>query len=1005
MIGEIVSHYRIIDHLGEGGMGTVYLAEDTRLGRRVALKFPTITTDEHHYKARFLREARAASTLTHPHIAAVYDYGETDDGHPFLVMELVNGPSLSDLLHESRLTLSRAVEIIRDIAAALSEAHQQGIIHRDIKPSNVVLNHRDEVKVLDFGLAKQINEEQAQTADPDAQTMIATRTRSGAVVGTPLYLSPEQATSAPVDARSDLFALGALLYECIAGRPAFNGGSAIEIAAQVIHVDPPPPSSINPRVPAELDRITMKALQKRPEARYQNADEMIADLHAVRAELSGENAPEITQRLSIAPRTGRTSALTTLSDTLRRPRLSLGFFLLAIMIPALAMLGYWWWSRKLPHVPLAEAARWYEVGTNALRDGAYYQASRAFEQAVRVDDKFVLAHARLAEAWTELDYSDRAKDEMLRISALAPDRSVLPPLDALYLQAITTTATRDFAGAIKAYQEIARQTPDAEKPRVLVDLGRAQEKNEDLKAAIENYMEATRREPQYATAHLRLGILYGRNQELSSATASFDKAEAIYQTLGNVESRTEVIYQRGALFNRLGKINEARAQLQQALDMAHTTGNQYQQINVLLQLSSVAYDANDMDQARRAARDAVDLAQSSGMEALTARGLVDLGSVFLVRGDYVEAEKYFKQALELAQRYKTRRNEARALLSLGSLRIEQTNADEAVRYVQQALAFYQSGNYRQETSLALTLLGRANRLKGDYEGALHAFEQQLELAQKAGNPAQVSLSQTGIGTVLAQQERYGEALAHYEESYHTSQTLNDQRSMGYSLANRGQMLWQLGRYAEAGAAFDKASAIAGRTGGGYDALKAQLYLYSAEMALSERRFPEAQAKSQQALDLAGTQYKDVVIQAKCALSVARAVSGKAREARGLCDEAAQMAASSGDPWLLSKAWLALAPLMLESGDAQNALTTALRAQEQFARTGQQDSRWRALLIAARASRKLGDETAAREYGAQANELLSNLQQKWGAEVYDPYLARPDVQYLRKQLGEFFATSE
>src|SRR5918911_2204195 len=328
MIGEIVSHYRIIDHLGEGGMGTVYLAEDTRLGRRVALKFPTITTDEHHYKARFLREARAASTLTHPHIAAVYDYGENDDGHPFLVMELVNGPSLSDLLHESRLTLSRAVEIIRDIAAALSEAHQQGIIHRDIKPSNVVLNHRDEVKVLDFGLAKQINEEQAQTADPDAQTMIATRTRSGAVVGTPLYLSPEQATSAPVDARSDLFALGALLYECIAGRPAFNGGSAIEIAAQGIHVDPPPPSSINPRVPAELDRITMKALQKRPEARYQNADEMIADLHAVRAELSGENAPEITQRLSIAPRTGRTSALTTLSDTLRRPRLSLGFFLL-----------------------------------------------------------------------------------------------------------------------------------------------------------------------------------------------------------------------------------------------------------------------------------------------------------------------------------------------------------------------------------------------------------------------------------------------------------------------------------------------------------------------------------------------------------------------------------------------------------------------------------------------------------------------------------------------------
>src|SRR2546423_3485117 len=289
MIGQTISHYRVVEKLGEGGMGSVYVAEDTHLGRRVAIKFPTETGDEHHFRARFLREARAVSNLSHPNIATVFDYGEGEDGHPFIVMELVKGDSLNELLHGGKLTLSRAVEIIADVGEALAEAHAHGIIHRDIKPSNVIINERGQVKVLDFGLAKQIVEDHHVSADPDARTLLATRTQSGVVVGTPLYLSPEQATSAPVDARSDVFALGALLYECISGRPAFSGKGIIEIAAQVIHVDPKPPSEVNQRVSAELDRITMKALAKRPEERYQSAEEMVADLRATREEFHSED--------------------------------------------------------------------------------------------------------------------------------------------------------------------------------------------------------------------------------------------------------------------------------------------------------------------------------------------------------------------------------------------------------------------------------------------------------------------------------------------------------------------------------------------------------------------------------------------------------------------------------------------------------------------------------------------------------------------------------------------
>ena len=1001
MIGQTVSHYRILEKLGEGGMGTVYLAEDTHLGRRVAIKFPNKSRDEHQFRARFLREARAASALNHPNIAAIYDYGETADDQPFIVMELVEGKSLSDLLYEDALTLSRVLGIIEDVASALSEAHSRGIIHRDIKPSNIVINERGKVKVLDFGLAKHLTEERAQDADPDARTLLATRTQSGTVVGTPLYLSPEQAKGAPVDARSDLFALGAVLYECLAGKPAFSGAGAgiVEIAANVIHLDPPPPSSFNPRVPPALDRVTLKTLAKRPEQRHQTANELIEDLNTAQASLQElDVGHQRTQRISPAPDTGRQSALSTLSDLFRRPRLSVG-----VVLGGLLLMGLIGWVvvralRASPYQPPAAAQRWYEIGTNALRDGAYYQASKALEKAIAVDDKYALAHARLAESYMELDYADRAKDELLHVAS--QDRSSLQPIDALYLDAITATVRRDFASAIKAYAEIARQMPD--RAYVYVDLGRAYESNEEIKKAIESYLEATKRDQQYATAFLRLGILYGRQQELQSAMAAFDKAEEIYQAAGSVEGRAEVFFQRGLL---LEDIAEARPQMQQALEMAQASNNLSQQIKILLELSYISFSEGNTGQAQQYARDATDLAQANGMENLTTRGLINLGSVFLVRGDYDEAEKYFKQALEFAQRKKGRRYEAQALLSLGSLRVQQGKADEAVQYIGQALPFYQQGGYRKETSQALLLLGRAQRIKGDYAAALQAFEQQLQLAQQVGDLSRVALAHEGIGTVLSLQERYPEALSHFEQKYNISKSTNDQKGMAYGLTSRGRVLGQLGRYDEARAALEQASALANQQNGGMKTLSAQIYLAEARLLLSERRFPEARTKAGQALTLAGTQYPDVVFGAEQVLGMAEISSGAAREGRKLIEETVEEATRSGDPQQLSSSLLALAHALFENGDAQNALTNALRAQESFARAGQQESEWHAWLIAARASRRAGDEAKAREYASRAADLLSNLREKWGAESYDSYLSRPDVQYDHKQLTEEFAVPQ
>src|SRR6185436_3388363 len=279
MIGQTISHYRIVSKLGEGGMGVVYLAEDTLLGRHVAIK--TLTEGglgRQHFRTRFLREARAVSALSHANIATIYEYGETPQGDPYIVMEFVRGQTLADLISKHNLTLERALEIIIDVALALGEAHRHGIVHRDIKPSNIAIAENGQVKVLDFGLAKQVE------TDPEIKSgthgVAVTQTREGVMLGTPMYLSPEQAMGVSVDARSDLFSLGSVFYECVTGQPPFGGSSPIEICAKVIRDDPVPPSSLNPQVVPDLDRISLKSLAKKPDERYQSAELCIEDLRA-----------------------------------------------------------------------------------------------------------------------------------------------------------------------------------------------------------------------------------------------------------------------------------------------------------------------------------------------------------------------------------------------------------------------------------------------------------------------------------------------------------------------------------------------------------------------------------------------------------------------------------------------------------------------------------------------------------------------------------------------------
>jgi serine/threonine protein kinase/Tol biopolymer transport system component len=292
--GKTVAHYRVLSRLGGGGMGVVYKAEDTRLGRAVALKFlPEHLTQDPLALERFRREARAASALNHPHICVVHDIGE-HEGRPFIALELLEGQTLKRRIDGKPLSLKALLEIGIQIADALDAAHARGILHRDLKPTNVFVTGHDQAKLLDFGLAKQgaSSDRTDVSSLPTATARGVHHTSPGTMVGTMSYMSPEQARGQPLDSRSDLFSLGALLYEMATGRLAFDGETDALVFDALLNRDPCPPSQVQPGLPPELDRIVLKAVEKDSDLRYQTARDLLADLRRLRRDVSsGRQAP------------------------------------------------------------------------------------------------------------------------------------------------------------------------------------------------------------------------------------------------------------------------------------------------------------------------------------------------------------------------------------------------------------------------------------------------------------------------------------------------------------------------------------------------------------------------------------------------------------------------------------------------------------------------------------------------------------------------------------------
>jgi serine/threonine protein kinase len=281
--GQMIGHYRILDLIGKGGMGEVYLAQDTRLDRSVALKIlPSHFTTDSDRVLRFIQEAKAASALNHPNIITIFEIGQESGTH-FIVTEFVEGQTLRQIMDSSSQNLSEVLEIIIQAAWALSAAHKNGIVHRDAKPENIMVRPDGLVKVLDFGLAKLVS--RRGSSDSGGKPKPEIKTAPGLILGTLQYMSPEQANGQPIDARTDIFTLGVVLYELIAGRAPFEGDNAIAVIDSILSADPTPLTKLRKNLPPELQLIIDKALRKNKEERYQTCEEMLVDLKNLKQEI------------------------------------------------------------------------------------------------------------------------------------------------------------------------------------------------------------------------------------------------------------------------------------------------------------------------------------------------------------------------------------------------------------------------------------------------------------------------------------------------------------------------------------------------------------------------------------------------------------------------------------------------------------------------------------------------------------------------------------------------
>lgn len=967
----LLKRFRIIRLLGRGGMGEVYEAHDSEIGP-VALK--TIRKDvsgDSSLLRRFKREVQLARMVTSPFVCRIHEFftlPEEEDrpAIAFLTMEFLEGTTLADrIAREGPVPWPDAEAIALQLCQGLEAIHSAGIIHRDFKSRNLMLTTHDgafRAVVMDLGLAHR--SEIFETPRKDRTPL----TLSGTIMGTPNYMAPEQFEGGAVRAATDIYAFGVVLYEMVTGKLPFEASTPMAAAVRRAK-RPPSVSSIQPGVPHRWDTVIERCLEYEPGQRFQSAAELAAALR-------------------------RPSAITANLRALTSHRLSLrwlGLLLSSLGLLGAVVLGLRSYQVLTAHKVPEAAQAFYRQATEAFQNGNYLTASRQLQEAVQLDPDFVLAHARLADAFNELDSTGEAQREVNQIKEELV--SQLSRTQRTYVYAVRESVRPDASAALTDYEKLLGLALPAERANALVDLGRANERAGKIDEATERYGQAGLLAPYSPTPFLRRGILESRQGKRKEADADFAKANKLYATNINLEGIAEVDYQRSYVASKLGPGHdrEAREFFQESLAAAEKMESIALRVRALSRLSAIEFGEGRDEEAGKVANEAIHLAEENGVAYWATDARLRLGNSWIYR-DAREADRVMERARAEAQRNQWPRLLALSQLSLAALADRQGGTrqqqQQIIDLASPAYDYYRIFGFAQESFQCQVLLSRAKSFFGRYIESLQHSQKALEIANNLASPTELLQAEEAVGTTLSWKEDYPAALDHFTVALHFAQELPAGPLKEYYLSVeallRADALYRLGRIEDAKLAVAAVPEAAWKTDTRTTLGFAHL---QAALLRSEGRYKEALLVARKALHGAAASSENWDLQLMVADGLTR--TGDSTKALALCDE---ILAQSGEqsPIVIAEAKQAKARALLELRKWHSASALAEEAGESFRASGKQESELVSLFIAERGYRGIGSMVEANAAEHKIQDILAGFKHNYGVDNYQVFVRRSEI---------------
>jgi serine/threonine protein kinase/tetratricopeptide (TPR) repeat protein len=789
MTGKDILHYKLGERLGAGGMGEVYRAEDTRLGRQVALKFlPSSYQYDPDRRDRFYKEARAASALRSPNIAAIYDLGEYE-GSSFIVMELVEGELLSAKLARGPIKVCDAIDIAMQIADALDEAHGLGIIHRDIKSSNLIITRRGLVKILDFGLVKVISgiaDAGTDTPSKDPTAKLGQETAVGVVVGTVAYMSPEQALGRSIDQRSDIFSLGVVMYEMLAGLLPFAGDSSTEVIDRIVHQEPPALARFNYGVPPELERIVRKTLEKDARFRYQTTRELYIDLRNLSRDL--EIAGVIKRESQRLQENQPTTMLSDASVAPSQPKLENAIAVMTFINITKEAADDWIGSgiaetvtadlKNVRGVSVIGRERIFEVIKNlATGQLVEFDETLAIDIGRRLNAAWIIGGGyqriadliRITARFVEVETGALIKTVKIdgKISEIfeLQDRIVYELSQGLNLRLGTSEITeieRDETESVEAYEHFSRGMMN-------LRMG----SRDSLDRAIYLLEKAGELDPNYARAWAALAAAYDlKGSFLSIPELSYKSIDFAKRAIKLNPRLSQAHRILGGAYNSIGHFDEAIEAIKEAVKLDPGNADAHSSLARAYWLGKGMIDEG-----------ITELEHAVELNPLAGYAYLQLGLLYVMRGNYERAEAACQKAVELQMQYISGKEGLQvvgAYARLGYVYYRQGRYDDAIREYQRELEFLSSSDHalRERSLVELNQkLGAAYLRKGMDEDAERHFKLALKkFEERTARGADDPYTKYYIACLHALRGDADRAIKYLEETFVHLRALNTVRA-------------------------------------------------------------------------------------------------------------------------------------------------------------------------------------------------------------------------------------